>query len=182
LKNAETIEIGSTTRGILNFVMPLCENLREIRLAYVSENDSENKTVLTFEPYPLPVKIFVTNPDLSDFIDRFKKVTNISGLVLDRCPSETFMAKYGAVINTLSVYATPSQLNLLSQNENLHLRYLCLWSEYYAEFESQSVQSFLAKQAPFLESFEIGEGGNESLLLNSIGILGNLKRSIFNLP
>jgi hypothetical protein len=181
LKNAETIDFGSTNREVLNCVMPLCENLREIRLHNVHTTsllNGYNGTMLTFEPYPLPVRILATNP-VSDFIDRLKVVTNISGLVFKGGvygPKwETFMAKHGAVIKTLSVEATLPQLELLGQIENLHLQSLCLGNKYCSEFKVESVQPFLAKQAPFLESYEISGGSSKRVLFNSIWILSNLK-------
>jgi F-box domain len=152
LENAEKIDFGPTTPETLNWCLPLCKNLVEMELNMVADN-----TALTFV-HPLPVKILTTQKISPNVFDRFKTITDISGLVLSEEPSEDFMVKYGGSVTSLTVIITRREggevatFDHFGRMENFHLRSLCLWTN--GRFEKDSIRSFFGKQAPFVKSFD----------------------------
>jgi hypothetical protein len=149
LKNAETIMFGSTKRSIVNLVMPLCENLKEVELIDVIDSKEHKEAAFTFN-YTLPVSIKMTA--CPEFLDRFEAITNISQLRLRlkiSPPNELMVIKYGEVIRSL--FMGSDRLG------NLQLQHLRLSSYYGHQLEQAkiTVQSFFRQQAPFIKIIEI---------------------------
>jgi hypothetical protein len=148
LANVETIDVGSINRVDMNRIMHLCGNLKEIKLRGIYKYDPE----WTFE-HPLPIKISMFYP-LKEFLDRFKVITNISGLVMyDTLPSEEFMAKYGAMINSFAIHLH-GPLDAWCRFGNLKLQSVCFLQYKNCKLDGNTVQAFFEKQAPFLKSIE----------------------------
>jgi F-box domain len=183
LKNAEIINFGPTNRYALQYVMPLCENAKDITL-YLLESPSFNNTALTFE-HPLPIKIsHVTyGPNksiLSDVLDRFKVITDISPLVLcshDLDASEEFVAKYGALSKSLEyLISSDRPFNGLDRFDNLKLQSLTIMKERDSDFQADPVDPFFAKQAPFLETIIFRREIIDAAMFDSMRLLlGNLE-------
>jgi F-box domain len=161
MKNAEKIDFGPTTPETLNYVVPLCKNLGEMEVDIATDN-----TALTFV-HPLPVKISTTQISSLDVLDRFKKITDISGLVLSDEPSNDFMVKYGGLVTSITV-EVPSgrQFHNFGRMENFHLSFLGL----IGQFEKHSIRSFFGTQASFLKSIEI-KGTIEDFMFESMWML-----------
>jgi F-box domain len=153
LKNAEKIDFGRTNCDVLNYVVPLSKNLRKIHL--YDRNYSNEQRAITFE-HPLPVEIVSTN--VSAILDRFNAITNISSLILDKNTTEEFMAKYAAVIKSISLdlnYVICSMINILGQIDNLHMQSLDIISNMFSlrtEEIKNSLRLLFTKQAPSLKS------------------------------
>jgi F-box domain len=151
-KNAEIIDFGFVGRATINRIMPFCENLKEIQLKDIYPDSVE----WTFT-HPLPVKISTTDPCV-EFFDRFSVIKDITLDLNSVVPSEDYMAKYGAVTNSL-VLTLKTPLNL-SRIKDLHLKYLRVWRRYNVpereiQTEKSNFISFFGELAPFLQKIDI---------------------------
>jgi hypothetical protein len=146
---ADSIDFGLVTHAFLNRIMPLCTNVKEIKLENSLYRRANNRA-LTFE-HSVPVEISIRNPCLELF-DRFKVITNILQL---NDTSQDIMAKYGAVITSLNT--STSELQELVQLQDLHLQSLCLTAILYVDTEKNSaiVRTFFEKQALVLTIIKI---------------------------
>jgi F-box domain len=174
LENAEKIDFGPTDRYTLNRIIPMCKNLDEMKMHMRADN-----TALTFV-HPLPVKISTDQISL-DVFDRYKIITNISGLVLSVEPSEDFMAKHGVSVTSLTVKVTSdATFNNFGRMENFHLSSLSLIG-CIGQFEKYSIRSFFGKQAPFLKTIEITGCIEYSMFESMWMLLRNLETAKFSL-
>jgi hypothetical protein len=175
-KNAEIMYISCISQDVLNCIMPLCENLREIVTYSLHPTFDTTATQLTFK-HPLPVSVTPETEISPEFLDRFNVIANIPNLSFNPGSSYKLLAKYGAVINSLkiSLFRNDSIFHRLCQFENLHLQSLYFWYFPKIELEKDSdVQSFFAKQAPSLEAIEI-QGNVDALMIDSMCLLSNLE-------
>jgi F-box domain len=152
-KTAELINFGVANRQIVNFVMPLCKNLKEVQLNGLIQGDEADKA-LTFN-HRLPIKISISTL-CTEFLDRFDVITDISDLSLITLPPE-LMAKYGGVIKSLTIFFRSSLVNW-HRFENLQLQHLKICGGNLAQDIAKAkatVQLLFEKQAPFLKTIEI---------------------------
>jgi hypothetical protein len=153
LKDVEKIELFRYSNHLLNYLIPMCKNLKEIQLGDL-EYRCNGQVALTFE-HSLPVKISITQSvtelDCVAIFDRFKMVKNISGLVLGKKLPVELMAKYSQVVKSLKLCNITRSLDQWCQFENLHLKHLCLAP---GCIEKESIRSFFRLQGPSLESVE----------------------------
>jgi hypothetical protein len=176
-KNTETIFIGSTTRSIMNSVMALCENLREINTCVLLISTDGN-TTLTFQ-HSLPIKICPMSNMSTELLDCFTVIESISSISIFDSPKLEIVDKYGSKTNSLIVNVNTrrqknSLLNQLCRYENLQLQSLRFDNYSNRLFEKGSVHSFFKKQAPFVETIKI-EGKIDTYIFHSILMLNNLQ-------
>jgi hypothetical protein len=170
-KNTEKIYFGSTKSSVLDCVIPLCKNLKEIEVYGGTRNFFYID--FTFQ-HSLPIHISSVN--CSPIIDGFDKITQISSFILDADPSEKFISKHIDVIKSLRIYRFSNfSLKYLQLLENSQLKSLYFASQFFSHSDKDSVQSFLAKQAPYLESIEIDCSMDDFMFDSMRMFLGNLK-------
>jgi hypothetical protein len=174
LNNVETIDFGYTTDVPLFRILPMCENLKEMCNIHTSH------TFYKPTEHPRPVKISSIIPN-EGFLDHFKVITNCSQLHLIGKPTKGLIAKYGALINSLTIcLASTGSVEYWSQYDKLHLQlqYLCIRDTSDARVATDWIQSFFEKQAPFLKTIEIFFLHNEKTLFDSLCKLLNLETVI----
>jgi F-box domain len=161
LKTVERIEFGDTEQYIVNLVMPLCENLKEVQLSRFKSSyrgtykGPKADMALTFN-HRSPIKISISTL-CTEFLDRFDVITEISELGLITLPSEELMAKYGGVIKSLNI-CFYSSLECWHRLENVQLQHLDLSGCILQDDQEKSkaaVQLLFEQQAPFLKTIEI---------------------------
>jgi F-box domain len=149
LKNAETVDIGNIKLANLDSIMHLCSS--SLKVVKVNEILAYS-TAWTFE-HQTPVEVFMKEP-CTGFLDHFKVITGIIGLVCSSSPPETFMTKYSALIKSLRINLDHS-LDPWCQFENLKLEFLYLRTPDTSGLNQNSVYSFFKKQAPSLKAIKI---------------------------
>jgi hypothetical protein len=154
LKSVETIDFGYISRNELNHVMPMCKNLKEIGKLYFMESGRGASTPLNFK-HPLPTTISMGD-HWEEFLECFEVITNISNLHVRNVPSDEFVAKYGAMIEAVSIDLAIDlgALDFWARCEKLQLEFLLIADSdnSAAELDWDTLRSFFQKQAPSLKT------------------------------